>query len=37
LIKEILRRDIDITIINESPDPVADSIMTGKIIESFNG
>ncbi len=37
LIKEILRRDIDITIINESPDPVADSIMTGKIIESLNG
>ncbi|MFA5340019.1 MAG: TIM barrel protein [Candidatus Omnitrophota bacterium] len=35
LIEEIIKRGADITIINESPDPVGDSIKAYKLIKSF--
>lgn len=35
LIDEIIKRSLDITIINESPDPVGDSIRTYKLIKSL--
>ncbi len=36
LLKEIIKRKTDITIINESPDPFADCMKTKKILERLN-
>jgi deoxyribonuclease-4 len=35
LVKRLLKREIDITIINESPDPFGDSLKTKKIVQSL--
>jgi deoxyribonuclease IV len=36
LIREILKRKADITLINESPDPIGDALKTKKLIEELN-
>jgi deoxyribonuclease-4 len=35
LAKELVRRDLDITIINESPEPYEDAAMMKKMIQTF--
>ena len=34
-VKELIKKKVDITIINESPDPIGDTLKTKKIAESF--